>query len=131
MVIDTSALVAILLEEAEAVAFVETIRGDLVRLFSAVSLLEAIMVMESRRGAEGRIELESVLREFRVEVRAFDLDQARRAAEAWQEFGKGRHAAALNLGDCATYALVRASGERLLCKGNDFAQTDIAHLILR
>ena len=77
MVIDTSALVAILLEEAEAVAFVETIRGDAVRLFSTVSLLEAIMVMESRRGTEGRIELESVMRELRLEIRSFDLDQAR------------------------------------------------------
>jgi ribonuclease VapC len=84
------------------------------------------MVIESRFGAEGGLDLELFVFEARLEIAPFDSRQSAAAVRAWRHYGKGRHPAQLNFGDCCVYGLAKASGEPILCKGNDFAQTDIA-----
>ncbi|MEW9617731.1 type II toxin-antitoxin system VapC family toxin [Shinella sp. S4-D37] len=125
MVIDTSAIVAIALDEPEAPSFEERIADDPVRLISAATVLEAAMVLETRLGEAGGSELDLWLHKIGAEivpVSTGDADQARRA---WRRYGKGRHPAGLNYGDCFSYALAFLTGEPLLYKGNDFSQTDI------
>jgi len=124
MVIDTSAILAILFDEAERPAFTRAIAADPVRLLSAVSRVEAAMVVESRKGEGGRRALERLIDEAGIGVEPVTADQAKIACEAFLRFGKGRHAAGLNLGDVFAYALARDRGERLLFKGGDFAATD-------
>jgi len=126
MVIDTSALIAILSLEPEAARLAQAIEADPTRLISAVTLLEAGIVMEARLGAAGGKELDLLAAKAGLVVEPLTADQASIAREAWRRFGKGRHAAALNFGDCCSYALARATGEPLLFKGTDFANTDIA-----
>lgn len=126
MVIDTSALVAILSLEPEAARLAQAIEADPTRLISAATLLEAGIVMEARLGAAGGKELDLLVAKAGVVIEPLTADQASIAREAWRRFGKGRHAAALNFGDCCSYALARATGEPLLFKGTDFANTDIA-----
>lgn len=126
MVIDTSALVAILSLEPEAARLAQAIEADPTRLISAATLLEAGMVMEARLGAAGGKELDLLVAKAGVVIEPLTADQASIAREAWRRFGKGRHTAALNFGDCCSYALARATGEPLLFKGTDFANTDIA-----
>ena len=126
MVIDTSALVAILSLEPEAARLAQAIEADPTRLISAATLLEAGIVMEARLGAAGGKELDLLVAKAGVVIEPLTADQAGIAREAWRRFGKGRHAAALNFGDCCSYALARATGEPLLFKGTDFANTDIA-----
>ena len=125
MVIDTSALVAILLDEPERRSFNEKIEADAVRLLSAVSFVETALVIETRLGEEGGRELDLYVHRAGIEVAAIDTDQAEIARRALRRFGKGKHPAALNFGDAFAYALVKATGEPLLFKGNDFAQTDV------
>ena len=125
MVIDTSAVLAILLQEPEAVALADSLEQDPMRLMSAVSLLESAIVIEARKGPAGGRELDLLLHRGRIEVVSFNSEQAEIAREAWLRFGKGRHPAGLNLGDCCSYALSRSSGEPLLFKGADFARTDV------
>jgi ribonuclease VapC len=125
VVIDTSALVAILTAEPEAPEFARLIQADAVRLVSAVSVLEAAMVIGARKGEVGLGELDLLLHRAAVEQIPFNREQTDAARRAWLLFGKGRHAAALNFGDCCAYALARVSGEPLLAKGNDFRRTDI------
>jgi ribonuclease VapC len=125
MVIDTSALIAILQQEPEAEAFAGAIRNDPVRLLSAVSALEAAIVMECRKGPAGGRALDLLLHRSVTEVVPFTAEQSQAARNAYRKFGRGNHAAALNFGDCCVYALAQVSGERLLAKGNDFAQTGI------
>lgn len=125
MVVDTSAVIAILSEEPEANDFLAAMESDSSRLISAVSVLEAGIIAYSRKGQDGTALFESFLREAEVEIRAFDSEQAILAQRAYRDFGKGHHRAALNFGDCAAYALCKASGEPLLFKGADFSQTDI------
>jgi ribonuclease VapC len=126
MVLDSSAVLAILQGEPEAGAFALSIERAERVLISAVSVLEVGIVIESRRGAEGAGDLDAFLREGLVEVAAFDADQTALARQAFRRYGKGRHPAALNFGDCAAYALAKVSGEPLLFKGNDFSHTDVA-----
>lgn len=126
MVIDTSALVAILSLEPEAARLAQAIEADPTRLISAATLLEAGIVMEARLGAAGGKELDLLVAKAGVVIEPLTADQASIAREAWRRFGKGRHAAALNFGDCCSYALARATGEPLLFKGTDFTNTDIA-----
>jgi ribonuclease VapC len=126
MVIDTSALIAILSLEPEAARLAQAIEADPTRLISAATLLEAGIVMEARLGAAGGKELDLLVAKAGVVIEPLTADQASIAREAWRRFGKGRHAAALNFGDCCSYALARATGEPLLFKGTDFANTDIA-----
>ncbi len=126
MVIDTSALVAILSLEPEAARLAQAIEADPTRLISASTLLEAGIVIEARLGAAGGKELDLLVAKAGVVIEPLTADQASTAREAWRRFGKGRHAAALNFGDCCSYALARATGEPLLFKGTDFTNTDIA-----
>jgi ribonuclease VapC len=126
MVIDTSALLAILFNESDAQRYDTAIAEAAVRLISAVSVLEAGMVVESRYGEIAGVELDQLLHRAKIETIAFTADHADIARQAFRRFGKGRHRANLNFGDCAAYALSRASGEPLLFKGDDFSHTDIA-----
>ena len=125
MVIDTSAIVAILANEPEGPRFVQMIAADEVRLLSAVSRVECICVIEGRKRAAGRAALELFLREAAIEIAPVTADQAEIACEVFRRFGRGRHPAGLNIGDTFAYALARATGEPLLFKGDDFARTDI------
>jgi ribonuclease VapC len=125
MVIDTSAILAILFGEPEAEVFIRAIADDQKRLVSAFTVLEASVVLMVRKGAAAVCELDLFLHSAGMTVVSFDPDQARIARSAYETFGKGRHPAALNLGDCCSYALAHSSGEALLFKGNDFSKSDI------
>ena len=124
MVLDTSALVAILTGEPEQVAFIADIERADTCLLSAASYVEASIVLEVRHGPGGVQALDRLLEQAGCEIVAVDAEQARIARSAFQRFGKGRHPAGLNFGDCFAYALAVARGEPLLFKGNDFPQTD-------
>jgi ribonuclease VapC len=124
MVIDTSGLLAILLREPEAEDFARAIADDPKRLVSAVSALEAAIVIHARKGRAGARELDLLFHAARLTVVSLDADQVLIARQAYEKFGKGHHPAALNLGDCCSYALARSSGEPLLYKGDDFSLTD-------
>ena len=125
MVIDASAIVAIAFNEPETKSFRERIADDPVRLISAATVLETAMVIETRLGEAGGAEFDLWLHKANVEVVAVTADHADQARRAWRRYGKGRHPAGLNFGDCFSYALASLTGEPLLFKGNDFAQTDI------
>ncbi len=125
MVIDTSALVAILEDEPERRAFNEAIEAADTRLMSAASFVEILIIIESRYGADGLRDLDLFMIESGVDLVAVDAEQARVARNGYSRFGKGRHPAALNFGDCFSYALARVRGEALLFKGTDFSRTDV------
>ena len=126
MVIDTSALLAIALNEPEAELFEHCIVADSQRLISAATLLEVAMVLEIRLGEAAGRELDLWLLKAGIDIVAVDADQIEVARRAWRRFGKGRHPAGLNYGDCFSYALAFARQEPLLFKGDDFSKTDIA-----
>jgi len=126
VVIDTSALVALLGMEPEAARLAAAIEADGTRLISAASVFEAAVVIESRYGPEGGRELDLLVAKAGLSVEPVTAQQAEIAREAWRRFGKGRHPANLNFGDCFSYALARVTGEPLLFKGTDFPQTDVA-----
>ena len=125
MVIDTSALIAILLGEPEAEAVARAIASDPKRVTSAFTALEASIVIEAKKGEAGGRELDLLLHHARIEIVAMNSEQYEIARAAWRTYGKGRHPAGLNIGDCCSYALAKYSGEPLLFKGNDFADTDL------
>ncbi len=125
MVIDTSAIVAIFFNEPDALHYRQRIAEDPVRLMSAATLVEVTMVIEGRFGEAGGTELDLWLQKANVDVVAVTADYADQARRAWRRYGKGRHPAALNYGDCFSYALALLTGEPLLFKGNDFSQTDV------
>ena len=125
MVIDTSAIVAIFFNEPDAVSYRERIADDPIRLISAATLLETAMVIEGRFGEAGGAELDLWLHKAAIEVVNVSAEAADQARRAWRRYGKGRHPASLNYGDCFSYALAALSGEPLLFKGDDFAKTDI------
>ena len=124
MVVDTSALIAILLQEEDAQAYADAIVRAGTAALSAASYLELAIVSLSR-GVRGRAELEATLADAGIEIIAVTLDQARIAVGAYERYGNGRHAASLNFGDCFAYALAKSRGEPLLFKGGDFTLTDI------
>jgi ribonuclease VapC len=126
MVLDRSAILAILLDEPERATFTRLIEQDQRRLVSAATLVEVSIVIESRKGEPGRQLLERFLDLTTAEIMPVTADQADLACDAFRRYGKGRHPAGLNLGDVFAYALARATGEPLLFKGNDFTRTDIA-----
>ena len=130
MVIDTSAVVAILFEEADGPRFARAIEVAAVRLVSAVTRVELAFVVEGRKGAAGRALLERFFALTGAEVVAVSAEQAALAIDAFRRFGKGRHAAGLNIGDCFSYALASATGFPLLFKGGDFGRTDIAAAVV-
>lgn len=125
MVIDTSAVVAVLFGEPEADTFATLIEADPVRLMSAASALETSIVIFSELGEEGVREFDLLLHKTQIEVVAFSSQHLAAARRAFERFGKGRHAAALNFGDCFSYALSKVTGEALLFKGDDFPRTDV------
>lgn len=126
MVIDTSAIMAILFDEPERANFTRLIEADATCLVSAVGRVEAAFVVEGRKREAGRQRLDRFFRLSGAEIAGVTPEQAELAVEAFRRFGKGRHPAALNIGDCFAYALAKATGEPLLFKGGDFARTDIA-----
>jgi ribonuclease VapC len=125
MVIDTSAIIAILLGEPAAHRIAQAIQSNSPRLLSVANLLETSMVIESRKGEAGGRELDLLLYRAAIETVAVDHAQVETARLAWRRFGKGRHPAALNYGDCFAYALAKNRQLPLLFQGNDFVQTDI------
>lgn len=125
MVIDTSALLAIFMGEPERKRFLALITGAERRLISAANALEAGIVLEAKRGEAAGREFDLFLQRAQIEVVAVDFEQVEMARLAWRRYGKGRHPAALNFGDCFAYALAKISGEPLLAKGDDFSQTDL------
>jgi len=126
VVIDTSALIALLSMEAEAARLATALESDPNRLISAASIVEAGLVVESRYGAAGGRELDLLIAKSGLSIEPVTAEQAEIAREAWRRYGKGRHSASLNFGDCFSYALAKATGEPLLFKGDDFPKTDIA-----
>jgi ribonuclease VapC len=125
MVIDTSALVAILLGEPEAEASALAIASDPKRLISALTALETAIVIEAKKGEPGGRELDLLIHQARIDIVPLTVEQCERARSVWREYGKGRHSAGLNVGDCCSYALAKISGEPLLFKRDDFSQTDV------
>ncbi len=126
MVIDTSALIAILQDEPERRVFNEAIEAAETCAMSTASFLETSMVIESRYGPDGTRDLDLFISKARINFAAVDADQAYVARDAFRRYGKGRHPASFNFGDCFAYALAKMLDEPLLFKGNDFGLTDIA-----
>jgi len=129
MVLDTSALLALLLDEPEAEDFRAAVEEDTTRLVSAATLLETALVIEARKGERGGQELDTLIQKAEVLVVPVDAEHVFEARRAYRRFGKGRHAAGLNFGDVFAYALARTAGEPLLFKGDDFAQTDVGRVL--
>jgi ribonuclease VapC len=125
VIIDTSVIIAILNDEPERRAFNEAIEKSDVCLLSAAGFVEASMVMEYSRGYEGSRDFDLWMATAGIELAPVDADQAQIARQAFRQYGKGRHPAALNFGDCFSYALAKATGFPLLFKGEDFGKTDI------
>jgi len=125
MVVDTSVLLAILQDEPERRRFNEALESADSSLMSVASFVETSIVIESRYGAEGLRDLDLLVERAGLELVPVDVEQARAARAAYSRFGKGRHPAALNFGDCFSYALARVLGEPLLFKGGDFSHTDL------
>jgi ribonuclease VapC len=125
LVIDTSALLAVLFVEDDAQTYAQALLSSAERRMAAPTWVESMQVATARRGNIGQEGLQELLIRLDVEVVAFDAGLARMAYEAWLHFGKGRHPAALNFGDCFSYALAKQRGEPLLFKGDDFSRTDL------
>ena len=126
MVVDTSALVAILQNEPERQSFNEAIEMAERRAMSVASFVEASMIVEARYGSDGIRDLDLFIAKARMELVAVDADQGHVARIAFRDYGKGRHPAGLNFGDCFAYALAKLLDLPLLFKGNDFSLTDVA-----
>jgi ribonuclease VapC len=129
MVVDTSALLAIFLAETERQQFLEAIIQAETRCISAVNALETGIVLEARRGEAAGREFDLFLHHAQFAVIPADSEQVEIARVAWRKYGKGRHAAGLNFGDCFAYALAKIMSEPILFKGDDFAHTDLAAAI--
>jgi ribonuclease VapC len=129
MVIDTSALIAVMLGEPETEIFANAIANDGRRLVSVFSALEAGIVIEAKKGDAGGRALDLLLHRIQAEMVPLTGEHYEIARAAWRRYGKGRHPAGLNIGDCCTYALSKHSGEPLLFKGNDFSNTDISSVL--
>lgn len=126
MIVDSSAIVAIACQEPEAERLVKAIVRAPERHISTVNWLETMMVMESRAGVAASDGALLILSQLAVGILPFDEAQMHEAHEAWRSFGKGRHPAGLNLGDCCAYAAAKIEGRPLLFKGRDFEKTDVA-----
>ena len=125
MVIDTSALLAILQNEPERRMFNKAIEAADTRLISTASFVEVSIVIESRYGPDSIRDLDLFLSKAEIELVPVDSDQAFEARQAFRQYGKGRHTAGLNFVDCFSYALAKSLGEPLLFKGEDFSKTDL------
>jgi ribonuclease VapC len=125
MIVDSSAVLAIAFQEPEAGRFASAIVQAPTRHMSSVNWLETMMVIEARAGAMATDDALLILGQLAVETLPFDAAHMHEAHEAWRRYGKGRHPASLNLGDCCAYAASKIEGEPLLFKGNDFGKTDV------
>lgn len=125
MVIDSSALIAIFLDEPERRTFLDLIVCAARRRISAANVLETGIVLESKRGEAAGREFDLFVVRTGLEIVPVDAEQVEIARSAWRKFGKGRHSAGLNFGDCFAYALAKSLDERLLAKGQDFRSTDV------
>ena len=125
MILDSSAFVAIILRETGSDRVLDAVESADACRVGAPTLVETAMVLTGRLGDEGRTMLLSLLQEANFDVLSFGDAHWRIAQSAFVRYGKGRHPAALNFGDCLTYATAYVAGEPLLCVGNDFAQTDL------
>ena len=125
MIVDTSALVAVLFGEPEGEDYEQAITDALQCKMSVANFLEAAMVVEGRGDAHAGDDLDRIVEEAPIELVPVTVDHVRRARLAWRRFGRGNHPAGLNFGDCFAYALADATREPLLFKGDDFARTDI------
>ena len=125
MVIDTSALLAVMQNELQCRQYLQAIEADDTRLMSVATFVEASIIIEARYGTDGLRDLDHFLGKAGVELVAVDSEQPHTAHSAYSKFGRGRHHAALNYGDCFSYALATVKGEPLLYKGNDFVHTDV------
>lgn len=125
IVVDSSAVVAIIRQEAEATTFTKILDDETETIISAVSLLETNMVVAGRREGADPGQVSALLVSLGIEIAGVDTDQAMQAVDAFLRYGKGRHPARLNLADCFTYALAKSRDVPLLFKGDDFARTDI------
>ena len=124
MIVDTSAILAVLFDETDAERFATVIAEARCRM-SMASFLEAALVVEGRAGLAGGHELDLFIERAAIELVPVSVEHAQAARRAWQRFGKGNHPAGLNFGDCFAYALSEVTGEPLLYKGEDFALTDV------
>jgi ribonuclease VapC len=124
MIIDSSALVAILRREPEASAFIAAVEAADSRRLSVATFVETSIIIEGKLGAAGILDLDRFISTARIELVNLDVSQAHEARAAFSRFGRGRHRAGLNYGDCFAYGLAKYLGESLLCKGNHFALTD-------
>jgi ribonuclease VapC len=125
MVIDSSALVAILLREPDAVRFATAIAKSSVRLMSAANLFETCIVVDNLVDLRATRRLDAFIERTRIDIEPVTEAQVRIARQAYVDFGKGNHPAGLDVGDCFAYAVAKATGEPLLFKGNDFSRTDV------
>ena len=125
MIIDTSALLAILYQEEDAEWFVKAVVTTPICRMSAANFLEAAINIDTHGDSEASRQLDNFVRKAGIEIAIITPEQAQIARQAYQDFGKGRHKAGLNFGDCFAYALARITGEPLLFKGNDFVNTDL------
>jgi ribonuclease VapC len=126
MVVDASALIALLSMEPESARLADAIESDVTRLVSAATVVEAGIVIEARFGPAGGRELDLLIAKAGFSVEAVTREQSDVAREGWRRYGKGRHSASLNYGDCFSYALAKVTAEPLLFKGSDFTHTDVA-----
>ncbi len=129
MVVDSSVLIAILLDEAEAAHYRKLLAETNNIYISAVSIVESSMVIEYKAGEQGAKKYDELLSFINPTITAFDEQQAKFARTAWRKYGKGRHPAKLNFGDCCSYAVAKYLNQPLLFKGNDFSKTDIQKVV--
>jgi ribonuclease VapC len=130
LIVDSSALIAILRDEPDASRFARAIEGAPIRKLSAASFVETAALIDGSRDPVASRRFDDLLKEASVVIEPVTEVQARIARAAYRDFGKGSgHAAALNLGDCFAYALAKDTGEPLLFKGNDFSRTDVARAL--
>jgi ribonuclease VapC len=125
VIVDSSAIVAILRREPEHEILEERLAEALEPKVGAPTQLEAAMVLSARLGGRGRLVLARFLQDNRIAVVPFTEEHADIAIDAFGQYGKGHHPAKLSMGDCFSYAVAKVAGEPLLCIGNDFAQTDL------
>jgi len=125
VILDSSAIVAILFGEAEAPRFAAAMRNADELVMAAPNLVETAFVSEGRVGAEMGQRLDELIKASGVQIIPFTAEHAALARDAWRRYGRGRHPAGLNLGDCFAYALAKARNQPLLYKGDDFAHTDV------
>ena len=125
MIVDTSALVAVLFDEPDSERYATAMAQAARCRMSAANFLEAALVVEGRAGISGAQEIDIFIETAEIEIVPVSVEQARVARRAWREFGKGNHPAGLNFGDCFAYALAKVAGEPILYKGDDFTLTDV------